>query len=197
MNNTVKIKVWDPVVRLFHWGLVISFSIAYVTEEDLLSLHTWAGYTVLGLLVIRVIWGFIGSRYARFGDFVYRPKRIMRFLKDTAAFKAKRYLGHNPAGGAMVILLMVSLLFTVFTGLAVYGAEEQAGPLANLFSSTHSAWGDVTEEAHEFFANFTLLLVLFHVLGVIVESLIHKENLVAAMISGFKEKEPKPKLNNR
>jgi cytochrome b len=187
VKNTDKNKVWDPVVRIFHWTLVISFSIAYITEEDLLVIHTWAGYTVLGLLVIRIIWGFIGTKHARFSDFVFRPTTIIRFLRDTMVFKAKRYLGHNPAGGAMVILLMFSLLFTCFTGLVVYGAEEQAGPLASLFGSTHSAWGNVAEEAHEFFANFTLLLVFFHVLGVIAESLIHKENLVSAMITGFKK----------
>jgi len=196
MNNTAKIKVWDPVVRLFHWALVISFSIAYATEEDWLTLHAWAGYTVLGLLLIRIIWGFIGSQHARFRDFIYRPKTVIQFLKDTTVFKAKRYLGHNPAGGAMVILLMVSLLFTLFTGLVVYGAEEQSGPLANLFISTASAWGDAAEDAHEFFANFTLLLVLFHVLGVIVESFIHKENLVSSMINGFKEKNPNQNSNS-
>jgi cytochrome b len=197
VKNTDKIKVWDQVVRIFHWTLVIGFSIAYVTEEDLLAIHTWVGYTVLGLLVIRIIWGFIGTKHARFSDFVFRPKTIIQFLRDTMVFKAKRYLGHNPAGGAMVILLMLSLLFTCITGLVVYAAEEQAGPLASLFSSTHSVWGDVAEEAHEFFANFTLLLVLFHVLGVIAESLIHKENLVSAMITGFKEKNQTQNQINR
>jgi len=191
MKNTDMVKVWDPLVRVFHWVLVVSFTVAYFTEEDLLTIHVWAGYVVLGLLVIRIIWGFIGTRHARFSDFVCRPKTIIQFFKDTVIFKAKRYLGHNPAGGAMVILLMLSLLLTSITGLVVYGAEEQAGPLANLFSSIDSDWGDVAEEAHEFFANFTLLLVLFHVLGVIVESLLHKENLVSAMITGFKEKRSK------
>ena len=186
MRDTAKIKVWDPVVRIFHWVLVASFTIAYLTEEDFLTIHIWAGYIIFGLLVIRIIWGFIGTKYARFSDFVCRLKTIIQFLNDTVIFKAKRYLGHNPAGGAMVILLMISLLITIFTGLVVYGAEEHAGPLAHWFASTHSAWGEAAEEAHEFFANFTLLLVLVHVLGVIVESLIHKENLVSAMITGFK-----------
>lgn len=190
MKNIAKIKVWDPVVRIFHWALVASFTIAYITEEDLLTVHAWAGYTILGLLVIRIIWGFIGTRYARFSDFVYRPKTIVQYLKDTVIFRARRYIGHNPAGGAMVILLIISLLITSFTGLVVYGAEEHAGPIAHWFTSTHSFWGKAAEETHEFFANFTLLLVLAHVIGVIVESLIHKENLVSAMISGFKPEKP-------
>ncbi|GMR20143.1 MAG: cytochrome b/b6 domain-containing protein [Gammaproteobacteria bacterium] len=186
MKKTATVKVWDPLVRIFHWALVAAFTIAFISGEDFLTLHSWAGYLILGLLMVRIFWGFIGTKYARFCDFIYRPKTIIQFLKDTAIFKAKRYLGHNPAGGAMVILLMISLLITSFTGLVVYGAEDHAGPLAHWFTGTQSAWGEAAEELHEFFANFTLLLVLFHVLGVIVESLIHKENLVSAMITGFK-----------
>jgi len=186
MQDTTQIKVWDPLVRVFHWSLVASFIIAYASGEDLLTLHSWAGYSILGLLLVRIVWGVIGTRYARFSNFIYRPTTIKQFLKDTLKFRASRYLGHNPAGGAMVILLMLSLLLAIFTGLLVYGAEEQAGPLASWFGHTHNVWAEVTEEAHEFFANFTLLLVFIHVIGVLVESLLHKENLVAAMISGFK-----------
>jgi len=186
MRDTTQIKVWDPLVRVFHWSLVASFTIAFISGEDFLSLHSWAGYTIIGLLLIRIIWGVIGSRYARFSDFVYRPATIKQFLKDTVKFRAKRYLGHNPAGGAMVILLILSLLLTGFTGLLVYGAEEHAGPLAHWFSTSPGIWAEVSEEAHEFFANFTLLLVSIHVIGVLVEGLFHKENLVAAMITGFK-----------
>jgi len=191
VSNIAKIKVWDPLVRLFHWALLAGFAIAYLTEDDFLTIHTWAGYSIMGLLVIRIIWGFIGSKYARFSDFVCRPKTILQFLRDTVVLKAKRYLGHNPAGGAMVILLIVSLLITTFSGLVVYGAEEQVGPIAHWFSSDfHRAWGETTEDVHEFFANFTLLLVLAHVLGVVVESVVHKENLARAMINGFKAKNP-------
>jgi cytochrome b len=105
--------------------------------------------------------------------------------------KARRYLGHNPAGGAMIILMMLSLLITSFTGLIVYGAEEQAGPLASWFSQSHSLWGDIFEELHEFFANFSVFLIVVHIAGVIVESLVHKENLVKAMIDGKKRIETK------
>jgi len=186
MNEPTQIKVWDPVVRFFHWSLVSAFFIAYVTEEDLLIVHTWAGYLIFGLLIARIIWGFIGTHYARFSDFIYRPSTIIQFLKDTITLSAKRYLGHNPAGGAMVILLMISLLITTTSGILLSGAEEQAGPLAHWFTQAGGFWGDVLEELHEFFANFTLLLVFIHVAGVIVESLIHKENLVSAMLNGFK-----------
>ena len=190
MQNSSHIRVWDPLIRFFHWSLVTAFVIAFITEEHLLIVHTWAGYFILALISIRIIWGFIGTRYARFSDFVYSPKNIMQFLKDTFRLKAKRYIGHNPAGGAMVILLMVSLLITTSSGILLLGAEEQAGPLAHWFSQSSGFWDDTLEELHEFFANFTLLLVFVHVVGVILESLIHKENLVSAMLSGFKPTDP-------
>ena len=185
-NNENTVKVWDPFVRIFHWTLVLSFFIAYITEEDFLDIHSFAGYTVLALLLLRIIWGLIGTRHARFNDFVYSPKTIKTFVKDTLTLKAKRYLGHNPAGGAMIILMVISLLITTLTGLAIYGIEEQAGPLASWSTQKDSLWEDVFEETHEFFANFTVLLVFIHVAGVIVESFIHKENLVKSMIDGKK-----------
>ena len=130
MRDTTQIKVWDPLVRVFHWSLVASFTVAFASGEDFLTLHSWAGYIIFGLLSIRIIWGLIGPRHARFSDFVFRPATIKQFLKDTLHFRARRYLGHNPAGGAMVILLLLSLLLTGLTGLLVYGAAEHAGPLA-------------------------------------------------------------------
>lgn len=192
-NEQNSVKVWDPFVRIFHWTLVLSFFIAYITEEDYLGIHSYAGYIVLALISLRIIWGIIGTRHARFTDFVYSPKTIKSFLQDTLKLKAKRYLGHNPAGGAMIILMMLSLLITGFTGLVVYGAEEQAGPLASWFSHSHSIWGDIFEELHEFFANFSVFLIVVHIAGVIIESLLHKENLVKAMIDGNKRIETESK----
>ena len=186
MIKPTQIKVWDPVVRFFHWSLVSAFLIAYITEEELLIVHTWAGYLIVGLLVARIIWGFIGTHYARFSDFVHSPSTIIQFLKNTLALRAKRYLGHNPAGGAMVMLLIFSLLATTTSGILLLGAEEQAGPVAHWFTQAGGFWSKALEELHEFFANFTLLLVFIHIAGVIVESLIHKENLVSAMLNGFK-----------
>lgn len=185
-NSTNTVKVWDPFVRIFHWTLVLSFFIAYITEEDFLVIHSFAGYTVLALLLLRIVWGLIGTRHARFSDFTYSPQTIKAFIKDTLYLRAKRYLGHNPAGGAMILLMIISLLITTVTGLAIYGIEEQAGPLASWYTQKDSLWGDVFEETHEFFANFTLLLVFIHVAGVIIESFIHKENLVKSMVDGKK-----------
>ena len=148
-DNTQEIKVWDPLVRLFHWTLVLAFAIAYVTEEELLDLHVFAGYVILGLIGFRLVWGVIGTRHARFSDFVYSPATIRQFLKDTLALRAKRYIGHNPAGGAMIILMIISLLLTSVTGLATYGTEEQAGPLANWLAGASHFWEEAFEETEE------------------------------------------------
>jgi cytochrome b len=180
-----EVRVWDPFVRVFHWLLVLLFTLAYLTGEDRLSLHVNAGYAVFGLVLLRLLWGVEGTPHARFGDFVYRPATVVAYLKETLALRARRYLGHNPAGGAMIVLMLTSLVLVSVSGVAVYGIEKGAGPLAMLGGS-----GELLEEAfeevHEFFANVMVLLVLVHVAGVIAESLIHRENLVKAMLTGRK-----------
>ncbi len=184
MESQQLVKVWDLPLRVFHWLLVAGFFIAYLTEDELLTVHVWAGYLVTGLLVFRLIWGFIGNDYARFSNFLCRPAKSIAYVKDLIALKTQRYIGHNPAGAAMIVLLLVSLSATVITGFAVYGADQAAGPLAAIGSANEKIW----EEVHEFFANFTLILVLVHVAGVAVESYIHRENLARAMVHGFKKK---------
>ena len=186
LQTTDQIKVWDPLVRTFHWILAASFFIAYLSEDDLLTLHVWAGYIVGAAISFRFFWGFIGTRHARFKDFVTPPKVALQYLKDTLAFKARRYIGHNPAGGFMIVLMIVSLLITTITGIAVYGAGEHAGPMASLFTGNGKFWEKFFENLHEFFANFSMLLVFIHVCGVAIESLIHRENLVRSMINGMK-----------
>lgn len=207
MNDKKLVPVWDILVRIFHWSLVLAFFIAYLTEDDLEDLHIISGYTVLGLITFRVIWGFIGSRYARFSNFIYSPKEIMAYLSSLMTDKPKHYLGHNPAGGAMILALLFSLFATTITGLKVYGVEGH-GPLADNgieVSIISKAYADddehegkheknkeeeeFWEEIHEFFSNFTLLLVFLHIAGVIVASRVHGENLVRAMITGKKEEE--------
>ena len=186
MAEQEQIRVWDPLVRFFHWSLASAFLIAFITEDDFISIHSWAGYLILVLLLVRLLWGFVGPQHARFSDFVYRPATIKGFLQDTLRLRAKRYIGHNPAGGAMVILMMLSLFVTAGSGMMLFAAAEQSGPLAQWFVQSGAAWAAPLEDVHEFFANFSMLLVVIHVAGVIVESLIQGENLISAMISGFK-----------
>ncbi len=186
MNLPADIQVWDPLVRLFHWALVAAFFIAYFTEDEWLSWHIVAGYTVLGLVLLRLLWGFIGKNYARFSNFVYSPGDTLAYLKAVFTGKAARYLGHNPAGGAMIIALLLFLLVTTITGLMLYGADAWRGPLAELMKNTSDENIDLIKEVHEFCANFTLFLVVVHVFGVIWESVLHRENLVLSMFHGRK-----------
>jgi len=180
--------VWDIVVRTFHWLLVIFFIVAYISEDHFLTIHSWAGYSIALLLAIRIIWGFIGTRHARFTDFIFPKKSIIQFLKDTFSLRAKRYLGHNPAGAVMVFALIFSISITICCGLILFGIEEGRGPLATILSGTSHLWGEIFEALHEFFAHATLFLIATHVFGVLVESLINNENLTASMINGYKKK---------
>jgi cytochrome b len=172
-------------VRLFHWSLVAAFTVAYLTEDDLLEVHVWAGYAGGALLVARVVWGLVGPSHARFADFIYAPGETLRYVRDLVLFRAERHLGHSPGGGAMVLLLLVFLAATVTTGLVVYGGEQQAGPLAGMFTKDT---GEAVEEAHELFANITLGLALAHIAAVIFASFAHRENLVRAMVTGYKRR---------
>jgi cytochrome b len=178
------VYVWDPFVRLFHWTLVVAFTVAYLTEEPLI-IHVWAGYVVGTLIVARVVWGFLGSLHARFADFLYPPAVTLRYVCNLVLFRAgERHLGHSPGGGYMVILLLVFLAVTVVTGLIVYGGEQQAGPVAGMFAKETS---EAVEEWHELFANITLTLILLHIAAVILASFVYRENLIRAMLSGYKK----------
>jgi len=182
------IRVWDIFVRIFHWTLVVGFTVAWLSGEESTGLHVNAGYLVLGLILLRIVWGFVGTRYARFSEFVYRPATVKAFIRDTTQQRAQRYIGHNPAGGWMVVLMLVMLLLISVTGMGVYGIEDGAGPLAMLAGQPEIV-EDILEESHEVLANFMLVLVLIHIAGVLVESFIHGENLVKAMLTGRKRRE--------
>ncbi|MBI3672756.1 MAG: cytochrome B [Rhizobiales bacterium] len=99
-------RVWDPLVRVFHWSLAASFAVAWFTPGDSGVLHQWAGFAAAGLVAIRVLWGFLGTPYARFSQFVRHPAEVLAYLRDIAAAREARHLGHNPAGGAMIVALL-------------------------------------------------------------------------------------------
>ncbi len=209
------VRVWDPLIRILHWILVIAFFTAYFTEEDLLTTHSWAGYVVGAAVVVRVIWGFVGPRRARFTDFLYSPRRILRYSVELIRlYPRERYLGHSPAGGAMVAVLLLALAITVWSGLEVLATEEGAGPLARAELdgatmsgiSPASANGDEQfykeaeegiegggvldwEEIHEVAANGTLVLMILHIAGVLLASFAHRENIIRAMFTGRKRKD--------
>ena len=197
------VKVWDIAVRIFHWSLVAAFVTAYLSGEENELLHANAGYVIIGLLAFRVIWGFIGTKHARFADFIYSPTKIVAYTRSFARGEPPHYLGHNPLGGIMVIALLISLALACFSGLKLYAAEDGKGPLANegslsVISSAYAHEGgehDVDDEAgtefweeiHELFVNLSLGLVGLHIAGVVVSSVLHREKLVKAMITGNKD----------
>ncbi|GKT12317.1 MAG: hypothetical protein ISEC1_P1295 [Thiomicrorhabdus sp.] len=187
LEKTKKVKVWDPLIRFFHWSLVLLFALAYLSEDDFLDIHVITGYLMTGLIVFRLIWGLIGTKHARFSDFVTPPAQIKAYLIDILYLRPKHYLGHNPAGGAMVIALIVSISMTLLFGMLTYGFTEFSGPLAGWVPGLSDGFANIFEDVHEFFANFTLLLIAGHVFGVLVASLQHKENLVRSMWTGIKE----------
>ncbi|MDH3761265.1 MAG: cytochrome b/b6 domain-containing protein [Gammaproteobacteria bacterium] len=178
------VKVWDPLVRVFHWSLVFFFLLAFASEDDWMNLHVWAGYAVSMLIGFRLLWGMIGTRNARFLTFVKSPAVVKQHLRDMLSLKPPHYLGHNPVAAVMVVTLLISIILVAFSGMVLIASEGQ-GPLAGtLFAALN---GEAMEEVHEFFANFTLLLVFAHVAGVVVSSFLEGENLVRAMITGRKK----------
>ncbi|MBY5405735.1 cytochrome b/b6 domain-containing protein [Rhizobium sp. WSM1274] len=167
-----KIRVWDPVVRMFHWGLVGLFAFSFLTGDEWKQAHILSGYAIVGLLLVRIIWGFVGSHHARFSNFIYDPITTLGFLRDSLAMRAKRYIGHNPAGGAMVLALLLAI-----SGIATTG----------YMMTTDAYWGvEWVEVAHELLVNLTLGLVVLHIAGVLLASIEHRENLVRAMVTGRK-----------
>jgi cytochrome b len=195
------IHVWDPLVRIGHWTLVGTFAIAYFLGDDILRLHVWSGYLLSAVVLARIVWGFVGPRHARFTDFVYSPRRVIAYLKDMASFRARRYIGHSPAGGAMAVVLLAMLAATVFSGLMAYAIDKNRGPLAPYVSQISIQLvtparaddgedrGEYWEDLHEAISNFTLFLIILHIGGVAVASFAHRENLVRAMITGDKRSE--------
>jgi len=165
-------RVWDPLVRIFHWSLVASFVVAWLTRHSSEDIHHLAGYAAAGLIVIRSVWGFLGTPYARFSQFVRHPLTVVQYLRDMLAGREARYIGHNPAGGIMIIVLIAMVGGTALSGWmmttdAYFGVEWVA-------------------RVHERVADLLLVLVLAHVGGVVLSSVRHRENLVRAMLTGHK-----------
>ncbi|OGT18935.1 MAG: hypothetical protein A2V90_03005 [Gammaproteobacteria bacterium RBG_16_57_12] len=183
-NTDTRILVWDFPTRIFHWLLVASFAAAWLTHEDnrFLDIHVFAGYLFLSLLLFRLAWGVVGSRYARFQTFAHRWPTVWAYTKGLLTGEASRYLGHNPAGGwAIFVMLALGLLISL-TGLTVLGGEEGHGPLAGLVSFD---LGEGTHELHEVLSSLMLGVIAIHILAVFVESFLHRENLVRPMITGY------------
>ena len=167
-----RIRVWDALVRVLHWSLVLSVATAWLTRHSPGRWHEWLGYAALAIVAARVAWGFLGSRYARFADFVRAGRVTSAYARDVLAHREARYLGHNPLGGWMVLALLVLVALVGFTGWLY---------------TTDRYWGvEWVEDTHETLSNVLFLFVALHVAGVIFTSARHRENLVGAMLHGRK-----------
>ena len=183
MKDNSSIKVWDPLLRVFHWSLALLFIIAFASEDGPDVIHIYAGYGISLLILFRLVWGIIGTRYARFSNFVYGKQAQKSYLKSLLSRKPEHYTGHNPAGGLMVFILLGALLMQCFLGMIMLAGEGE-GPLANSFLSIFS--NSLTESLHDALSHGLLFLVVIHLAGVLISSLLHRENLVRAMITGKK-----------
>ena len=172
---TATVRVWDPLVRIVHWALAIAVALGWATTIPALSeWHLEVGYASLALVVVRVVWGFVGPRTARFTRFVRSPSATVRYARLVVRGRARRHLGHNPLGAWMVLAF-----FFCVVGLAATG----------WLYSTDEFWGDRTvERIHVDFAWAMVALAALHVAGVVVTGIVHRENLVAAMLHGRKRK---------
>jgi cytochrome b len=193
-----KVPVWDPLIRASHWLLLAAVATALITRGEPESIHQAAGYVVAGYVVLRLFWGFAGPAHARFASFVTGPGAALRYLADLVRGRAKRHLGHSPAGAWMTLALLAALSGSAATGLAmenhvavpaimapvVAGEASEAGEEGASDSSgdEESPW----EELHEAFANLVLALVVLHIGGVALASAMHRENLARAMVDGRK-----------
>lgn len=164
--------VWDLPTRVFHWLLAVTFAGAYLTSdgERLRDVHMLLGYSAAGLVVFRVLWGLVGTRYARFTSFPLSPRAALDYLRSLLSFSPRHYFGHNPAGSWAILGMLALIAGTALTGWA---NAIEIGP----------EW---LEDVHEAFANATLALIVVHVGAVIVSSLLHRENLPRAMVTGYK-----------
>jgi len=172
-----RVLVWDLPTRVFHWSLVLSFTGAYVTGESerWALIHVTCGYTVLGLIVFRLVWGLAGTRYARFSEFVSGPASVIRYIADVVRRRPTHYIGHNPVGALSILTLLLLGLVSAVSGWMVY--EDVGG-----------AW---LEQLHEVSSFIMLAMVCIHIAAVLISSLLHRENLVWSMIDGRKKAEVK------
>lgn len=198
------VRVWDPLVRVFHWGLVAAFALAWLTADEAQQLHEVSGYVVAGLIGFRLVWGLVGSRYARFSQFVRGPRKTLAYLRDAVYGDEPRYLGHNPAGAAMIVAILLMLSGTAFTGWLMAEPDRMAllPALPQVVSPAYAdddndddgaaRRGDESDaegalkDVHEVFANLMLVLVALHLGGVVLASVRHRENLARAMLTGDK-----------
>jgi cytochrome b len=186
MKKMKRILVWDPLVRIFHWLLTACFLIAYILEDKMLNLHVLAGSIVLGLVIFRLIWGVMGTAHSRFSDFACSFRQIIQHLHGLVFLRSAHYIGHTPAGSVMIFLLLAGLMVLTLSGVMLYSLENASLPFAGLMDGINLDTALFIENVHGLIADLLALFILFHVAGVLVESILQKQNLIRAIITGYK-----------
>jgi cytochrome b len=171
-GNDKGVRVWDPLVRILHWTLAAAVLVAYALGDDGGAWHERVGYVALAAAAARILWGFVGPGYARFGDFVPGPSRLSAYVGALVRGREPRHVGHNPLGGAWIVVLLVLVALAGGTGWALSSLGEEG-----------HKW---LEELHDGVSATLLAAAAVHVVGVAWESLRHGENLVRSMITGRK-----------
>ncbi|CAN0640281.1 cytochrome b/b6 domain-containing protein [Burkholderia cepacia] len=174
-SRPARILVWDAPLRVFHWLTVIAFAGAWLTAESerWRLMHVAFGYTMLALVAFRVAWGVTGTRHARFSSFVRSPAAVVRYVLSLAKGRPEHHVGHNPAGAVAIVAMLTMTVVAGLTGWAAYNGNGES-------------FGDL----HEGAANVMLALVIVHVAAVLVSSVVHRENLAGAMVTGYKRGAP-------
>jgi len=181
------IVVWDLFVRIFHWSTVaLVLGLVVTAHTGKQEIHMFLGFSLTLLVLARLVWGFNGTAYARFSNFVTSPVAALRYLRDIATGHPARFLGHNPAGGWMVIALLAALSVLLTSGLILQATLEFDGPLVELLAGVTDQQVRLIVAIHESAMNVLYLLIPLHLIGVVLAGRQHKENLVAAMITGSK-----------
>ena len=182
----VRVQVWDAPTRIVHWAFVLLVATSWWTAENgALDWHRYSGYTLLGLLIFRLYWGFVGSSTARFSDFVKGPGAAWAYLKSLPARSQPGSIGHNPIGGWSVLLLLAAMIAQVTLGLFAVDIDGiESGPLSHLVSFD---MGRACAEVHENLFNVLLALIALHLIAVFFYLLYKRQNLIAPMIGGSRE----------
>ncbi len=188
-KNIGQVRVWDVPVRLFHWSLVLGFVLAYLSAEvHILDAHVLIGYFLIVLLLFRVVWGFVGNRYARFSSFIFSPGETLAYMRSMfGRHPVKHYYGHNPAGALMTFALLALLTLIFSTGLVTLAAIDFEGPLLFLANRVSDETSYAFRHVHGLLTNVGLMLIALHFMGVVGGSIWHNENLVRAMVTGMKK----------
>lgn len=183
------VTVWDLPTRLFHWTLVILMIAQWLTAEnsETMAYHVWGGYAVLALVLFRLIWGFVGSDTARFGDFLRGPGAALEYAKALRRGETPHYLGHNPMGGWSIVAMLALLLIQAGTGLFANDDILIEGPLYAWVSKGTSDW---LTSIHKLSFNLLLLVIAVHISAVLFYLLVKRENLIHPMLSGRKRLPP-------